>query len=52
MHCLRKVFIGPHLIVNHSNYVKKSSSPGNLAWTSLGSALFHALISALVLIAF
>jgi len=41
----------PYLIVNHSNYVKKIVFPLEiLAWTSLGSALFHAAISALVLI--
>lgn len=43
----------PYLIVNHSNYVKKIVFPLEvLAWTSLGSALFHATISALVLIVF
>jgi lipopolysaccharide transport system permease protein len=43
----------PYLIVNHSNYVKKIVFPLEiLPWTSLGSALFHAAISALVLIVF
>ena len=43
----------PYLIINHSNYVKKIVFPLEiLAWTSLGSALFHAAISALVLILF
>ena len=33
----------PSLIVNHSNYVKKVVFPLEiLAWTSLGTALFHA----------
>ncbi|MBS0157027.1 MAG: ABC transporter permease [Nitrospira sp.] len=41
----------PYLIVNHSNYVKKIVFPLEiLAWTYLGSALFHAAVSALVLI--
>ena len=39
----------PYLIVNHSNYVKKIVFPLEiLAWTYLGSALFHAAVSALV----
>ena len=43
----------PHLIVSHSNYVKKVVFPLEiLAWTSLGTALFHAAISALVLVVF
>ncbi|WHZ15934.1 MAG: O-antigen export system permease protein RfbD [Nitrospira sp.] len=43
----------PYLIVNHSNYVKKVVFPLEvLAWTSLGAALFHAGMSALVLIMF
>lgn len=43
----------PYLIVNHSNYVKKVVFPLEvLAWTSLGAALFHAGMSALVLILF
>ncbi|MBI4001971.1 MAG: ABC transporter permease [Nitrospira defluvii] len=43
----------PSLIVNHSNYVKKVVFPLEiLAWTSVGTALFHAAISALVLILF
>lgn len=43
----------PYLIVNHSNYVKKIVFPLEiLAWSSLGAALFHAMISALVLIIF
>ncbi len=43
----------PYLIVNHSNYVKKIVFPLEiLAWTSLGSAVFHAVISACVLILF
>lgn len=43
----------PYLIVNHTNYVKKIVFPLEiLAWTSLGAALFHAVISALVLILF
>ena len=43
----------PYLIVNHSNYVKKIVFPLEiLAWTSLGAALFHAAVSALVLIVF
>lgn len=43
----------PSLIVNHSHYVKKVVFPLEiLAWTSLGTALFHAAISALVLILF
>lgn len=43
----------PYLIVNHSNYVKKVVFPLEiLAWTSLGAALFHAGVSALVLILF
>lgn len=43
----------PYLIVNHSNYVKKIVFPLEiLAWSSLGAALFHATISALVLIVF
>ena len=43
----------PYLIVNHSNYVKKIVFPSEvLAWTSLGSAVFHATISACVLILF
>ncbi len=43
----------PYLIVNHSNYVKKVVFPLEiLVWTSVGTALFHAAISALVLILF
>lgn len=43
----------PYLIVNHSNYVKKIVFPLEiLVWTSLGAALFHAGMSALVLILF
>ncbi|MCW5797472.1 MAG: ABC transporter permease [Nitrospira sp.] len=43
----------PYLIVNHSNYVKKIVFPLEiLAWTSLGSAVFHAAISTCVLILF
>jgi lipopolysaccharide transport system permease protein len=43
----------PHLIVSHSNYVKKVIFPLEiLVWTSLATALFHAAISALVLVAF
>lgn len=43
----------PYLIVNHTNYVKKIVFPLEiLAWTSLGAALFHAGISALVLMFF
>jgi len=43
----------PYLIVNHTNYVKKIVFPLEiLAWTSLGAALFHAGVSALVLILF
>jgi lipopolysaccharide transport system permease protein len=43
----------PSLIVTHSNYVKKVVFPLEiLAWTSLGSALFHATLSALALILF
>ena len=43
----------PSLVVNHSNYVKKVVFPLEiLAWTSLGTALFHAVISALALILF
>jgi lipopolysaccharide transport system permease protein len=43
----------PHLVVNHSNYVKKIVFPLEiLAWSSLGAALFHATISALVLMLF
>lgn len=43
----------PYLIVNHSNYVKKIVFPLEiLAWTSLGSAVFHAAVSACVLILF
>ncbi len=42
----------PQLIHNHNSYVKKIVFPLEiLAWTSLGAALFHATISALVLIA-
>ena len=43
----------PHLIVSHSNYVKKVVFPLEiLVWTSLGTALFHAAISATVLVLF
>ncbi|MBA2484805.1 MAG: ABC transporter permease [Nitrospira sp.] len=43
----------PYLIVNNGNYVKKVVFPLEiLAWTSLGTALFHAGMSALVLIVF
>ena len=43
----------PHLIVSQSNYVKKVVFPLEiLVWTSLGTALFHAAISALALVAF
>jgi len=43
----------PYLVVNHSNYVKKIVFPLEiLAWSSLGAAIFHAIISALVLIVF
>ena len=41
----------PSLIVNHSNYVKKVVFPLEiLVWTAVGTALFHASISGLVLI--
>lgn len=41
----------PSLVVNHASYVKKVVFPLEiLAWTSVGTALFHAIISALVLI--
>lgn len=43
----------PSLIVNHSNYVKKVVFPLEiLVWTAVGTALFHASISALALILF
>lgn len=43
----------PYLIVNHGNYVKKIVFPLEiLAWTSLGSAVFHAAVSTCVLILF
>lgn len=43
----------PHLIINNVNYVKKVIFPLEIfAWINLGSALFHAAISTLVLLTF
>jgi lipopolysaccharide transport system permease protein len=43
----------PHLILNNVNYVKKVIFPLDiLPWVSLGSALFHAMISLIVLLVF
>ncbi len=48
--CLNRA---PLLVVEHPNYVKKVPFPlQSLAWVLLGSTLFHALASALVLILF
>jgi lipopolysaccharide transport system permease protein len=43
----------PMLIVDNTNYVKKIMFPIEaLSWSTLGSALFHLLVSTLVLLAF
>lgn len=43
----------PHLILNNANYVKKVIFPLEiLPWVTLGSALFHAAISLVVLLTF
>ena len=43
----------PTLIIENTNFVKKVVFPlETLAWSSLGSALFHLLVSTLVLLAF
>lgn len=48
--CLNRA---PHLIINNVSYVKKIIFPLEiLPWVSLGSALFHALISTIVLLLF
>ncbi len=48
--CLNRA---PTLILSNVNYVKRVVFPLDLlCWVSLGSALFHALVSLLVLIAF
>lgn len=43
----------PHLIINNVNYVKKVIFPLEiLSWVNLGSALFHAAVSLIVLLLF